>query len=105
MSRLRRDIGNTAMGWLVILRVLAGVYWFYFGVQKWFNYAWVRGMLTQASLNNRIPIYGELLRNFIVPNWEFITILQTVAETLVGLGLILGLLSRVMSSCGSAGVL
>jgi uncharacterized membrane protein YphA (DoxX/SURF4 family) len=102
MSGSRRSIGALFVVWLVIARELAGVYWLYFGVQRWSNYGWVRDTLTNAALNNSIPLYGEFLRNFVLPNWVFITVLETVAETVVGLGLIFGLFSRL---CGALGVL
>ena len=81
-------------------RELTGLYWLYFGVQKWSNYGWVRDTLTSAALNNPIPLYGEFLRNFVLPNWGFITVLETVAETLVGLGLIFGLFTRLSGLVG-----
>ena len=89
------------VGWLVIARVLAGLYWLYFGVQKWSDYSWVRDTLMIAAQNNPIPTYRELLSNFVLPNWQFITILETAIETLIGIGLILGLFSRL---CGFLGV-
>jgi uncharacterized membrane protein YphA (DoxX/SURF4 family) len=58
--------------------------------------------LTSAALKTPIPVYGEFLRNFVLPNWEFVTLLETVAETLVAPGLISGLFSRL---CGLVGVL
>lgn len=101
VSSSRLGIGSLAVGWLVFVRVLMGVYWAYFGVQKWFDYSWVRDTLTIAAQNNPIPVYGNFLRSFILPNWQFVTILQTTAETLVGLALILGISSRL---CGLVGV-
>jgi len=95
-------MGTLFVVWLVIARELTGLYWLYFGVQKWSNYGWVQDTLRNAALNNPIPLYGEFLRNLVLPNWAFITVLETVAETLVGLGLIFGLLSRL---CGVVGVL
>ena len=102
MSSSGKSIRTPLTVWLVILRELTGLYWLYFGVQKWSNYGWVRDTLTSAALNNPIPLYGEFLRNFVLPNWTFITVLETVAETLVGLGLVFGLFSRLS---GLAGVL
>ena len=86
MSGSRKSIRTLFLVWLVIARELTGLYWLYFGVQKWSNYGWVRDTLTSAALNNPIPLYGEFLRNFVLLNWGFITVLETVAETLVGLG-------------------
>jgi len=101
VSSSRLGIGSFAIGWLVLARAIVGVYWLYFGVQKWFDYGWVRDTLTIAAQNNPIPVYSNLLRSFILPNWQSIAILQTIAETLIGLGLILGISSRL---CGSVGV-
>ena len=100
MSSSRKGIRTLLIVWLVIVRELTGVYWLYFGVQKWSNYGWVRDTLTSAALNNPIPVYGEFLRNFVLPNWGFITVLETVAETLVGLGLIFGLFTRLSGLVG-----
>jgi len=100
MSSSRSNIRTVLTVWLVIARELTGLYWLYFGVQKWSNYGWVRDTLTSAALNNPIPVYGEFLRNFVLPNWGFITVLKTVAETLVGLGLIFGLFTRLSGLVG-----
>jgi len=100
MSSSRKGIRTLLIVWLVIVRELTGVYWLYFGVQKWSNYGWVRDTLTSAALNNPIPLYGEFLRNFVLPNWGFITVLETVAETLVGFGLIFGLFTRLSGLVG-----
>jgi uncharacterized membrane protein YphA (DoxX/SURF4 family) len=100
MSSSRKSIKTLLIVWLVIVRELTGLYWLYFGVQKWSNYGWVRDTLTSAALNNPIPLYGEFLRNFVLPNWGFITVLETVAETLVGLGLIFGLFTRLSGLVG-----
>jgi uncharacterized membrane protein YphA (DoxX/SURF4 family) len=100
MSSSRKNIGTPLIVWLVIIRELTGFYWLYFGVQKWSNYGWVRDTLTSAALNNPIPLYGEFLSNFVLPNWAFITVLETVIETLVGLGLIFGLFTRLSGLVG-----
>jgi thiosulfate dehydrogenase [quinone] large subunit len=100
MSGSRKSIRTLFLVWLVMARELTGLYWLYFGVQKWSNYGWVRDTLTSAALNNPIPLYGEFLRNFVLPNWGFITVLETVAETLVGLGLIFGLFTRLSGLVG-----
>ena len=100
MSGSRKSVRALLVVWLVIARELTGLYWLYFGIQKWSNYGWVRDTLTSAVLNNPIPVYREFLRNFVLPNWGFITVLETVAETLVGLGLILGLFTRLSGLVG-----
>jgi len=62
MSGSRKSIRTLFLVWLVIARELTGLYWLYFGVQKWSNYGWIRDTLTSAALNNPIPLYGEFLR-------------------------------------------
>ena len=42
MSGSRRSMGALLVVWLVIARELTGLYWLYFGVQKWSNYGWVQ---------------------------------------------------------------
>jgi len=100
MSGSGKNIRTLLIFWLVIIRELTGLYWLYFGVQKWSNYGWVEETLTSATLSNPIPLYREFLRNFVLPNWGLITVLQTVAETLAGLGLIFGFFSRLSGIVG-----
>ncbi len=86
--------------WSIVLRVLVGVYWLYFGFEKLRGYGWVRSLLQNAAFNNPIPLYNDFLRSVVLPNWELVTIFQTILEIAVGVGLVLGLLTRICAALG-----
>lgn len=58
----------------LVLRTIVGVFWPYFGSQKWFSYEWVHPLIETASNRNPIPVYAALLREVILPNWRAVTL-------------------------------
>jgi len=86
--------------WALALRLSTGFFWLYFASQRWFNIGWVRELFTTAAANNYIPFYGMLLRD-LVANWFTLAWAVTVAETVLGIMLVLGLFPRVAGGLGA----
>jgi len=71
-----------------------GIYWLYFGSQKWQGIAWMRPVLVSSANANPIPGLHELLVSVVVPNWVPFALAQSIAENLTAALLILGLATR-----------
>ena len=80
--------------WPSLFRITVGLYWLYFASTEWLGVAWVQGLLQTAGAANPIPGLRELLTNVVGPNWFIFAVGQTVAETVAGILLILGLATR-----------
>ena len=88
--------------WRSVFRVGLGAYWLYFASQKWpapygfppHGIDWVHPLLEQAARVNPVPGLHEALVQLVLPNWMVFVVAQTVAETAVGVLLILGLATR-----------
>ena len=50
-----------AQVWPSVLRVVVGVYWLYFGSQKWHGIDWMQGLMKGTADANPIPGLHELL--------------------------------------------
>jgi len=83
-----------AQVWPSVLRVVVGVYWLYFGSQKWHGIDWMQGLMKGTADANPIPGLHELLTAVVVPNWFIFSLLQSVGENVVAVLLILGLATR-----------
>ena len=82
--------------WRSLFRIGIGGYWLYFAVQKWpaplgKGIDWVHGLLVTSAQTNPVPGLGPLLGRLVLPHWQVFVTAQTVAETAVGVLLILGL--------------
>jgi len=80
--------------WPSLFRVVIGIYWLYFGSQKWQGIAWMRPVLVSSANANPIPGLHELLVSVVVPNWVPFALAQSIAENLTAALLILGLATR-----------
>ena len=80
--------------WPSLFRVAIGLYWLYFGSQKWQGIGWMRPVLVSAARVNPIPGLHEFLVNVVVPNWVPFALAQTIAENVTAVLLILGLATR-----------
>lgn len=80
--------------WHTLYRAGLGLFWLYFASQKWQGVAWMHAYMVQAARVNPIPGLHELLTAVVVPNWQPFALAQGLAETLVGLALLLGLATR-----------
>ena len=83
-----------------VFRIAVGLYWLYFASQKWQGVGWMQSLIRQSAAANPIPGLHEFLVQVVAPNWLPFAIAQSVAETLVGLLLILGLATRKASFLG-----
>ena len=80
--------------WHAVFRIVVGIFWLYFASQKWGDVSWMRPLIQGAAAVNPIPGLHELLAVVVAPNWYFFAIAQEVAETVVGVLLLLGLATR-----------
>jgi uncharacterized membrane protein YphA (DoxX/SURF4 family) len=89
--------------WRSLFRIGIGAFWLYFASQKWpapygpgptHGIGWVHGLIEQAARVNPVPGLHDLLAHVVVPNWSLFALGQAVAETVVGVLLILGLATR-----------
>jgi uncharacterized membrane protein YphA (DoxX/SURF4 family) len=86
--------GRGGEGLRAVIRIGTGLFWLYFASRKWAGVDWMRPLLAQAAVQNPIPGLHELLVQVVMPNWLFFALVETAAEILVGLLLVLGLLNR-----------
>lgn len=85
-----------------LVRLGVGAYWLFFASQKWpapygfppHGIQWMHGYLQQSAQSNPLPLLRQVLTQVVVPNWQFFATGQAVAETLVGVLLIVGLFTR-----------
>ena len=90
--------------WRSLFRIGLGVFWLYFASQKWpaplglgsslHGIGWMQPLMEQAARVNPVPGLHAFLVQVVVPNWTFFAGAQAVAETAVGVLLILGLATR-----------
>jgi len=88
--------------WRSLFRIGVGIYWLYFAATKWpinlgltsYGIDWVHPIMVTVSRVHPIPAVRQLMQQVVLPNWQFFATAQTVAETLVGVLLILGLATR-----------
>jgi uncharacterized membrane protein YphA (DoxX/SURF4 family) len=89
--------------WQSLFRVGVGAYWLYFASQKWpepiglgpeHGIGWMQPLMQQAAQASPIPPLHDLMVQLVLPNWSLFATAQAVGETVVGVLLILGLLTR-----------
>jgi uncharacterized membrane protein YphA (DoxX/SURF4 family) len=80
--------------WRGVFRVVVGVFWLYFASQKWGGVGWMQPLIQGAAAANPIPGLHELLAVVVAPNWFAFAVAEAVAETIVGVFLVLGLATR-----------
>jgi hypothetical protein len=89
-------------GWPVaILRIVFGLMYLDMALQKapWIvsggqRYGWLYGWLQQEIAHPTFSWYAAFLKNVVVPNFGLFGMLTFVTELALGLGLLLGLLTR-----------
>lgn len=80
--------------WPSALRFVVGGYWLYFASQKWGGVDWMRPLMQANPAAEPIPVLKQVLQDVVAPNWHLFAVAQGVAETVVGVLLVLGLLTR-----------
>ncbi|MDJ0270211.1 MAG: hypothetical protein NXY59_06685 [Aigarchaeota archaeon] len=96
---MRRE--RLQLAWQLMLRLSIGIYWLYFASQRWLDISWVERLLKTAAEGNYVPLYGDILRATVAWSWENIARIITIAETAVGLMVILGILVNVAGAIGA----
>ena len=82
------------------LRLSRGFFWLFFASQRWLDISWARDLFTTAAVNNYLPVYGALLRT-LMDSWYYAALFVTVAETAIGLMLVLGIFPRLAGGVGA----
>src|SRR5947209_2186795 len=89
-----------AMGgwWASALRLATAAYWLYFAAQKWppRGVDWMEGLIRSNPAHEPIPGVQQVLQYVVAPNWHFFAVLQSTAETAVGVLLVLGVATRLV---------
>ena len=96
-------------GWPVaILRIVFGLMYLDMAVQKapWVvadgrRYGWLYGWLQQEIAHPTFGWYAAFLRNVVVPHFGIFGLLTFITEIALGLGLLLGLLTRLAGLGGA----
>lgn len=86
--------------WQIVLRIVIGTYWLYFSFTKWFDRSWVSDLLSTAANGSYLPCYNQLLK-YAASNPGSIAIIVTIFETVIGLLILLGILTRVGATLGA----
>jgi uncharacterized membrane protein YphA (DoxX/SURF4 family) len=87
-------VSRLVAAWPSMFRAIVGLYWLYFASAKWNGVEWVHGLMESAGPSNPIPGLREILINVVAPNWFLFAVGQTIAETVAGVLLLLGLATR-----------
>ncbi len=90
-------------GWpLAIFRIAFGLLYLHMAIQKapWVNYGWLRGFIEQEIAHPTFPFVASFLKEIVLPNFSFFGMLTFVTELGLGLGLLLGLLTRLVGLGG-----
>lgn len=80
--------------WPSVVRITAGLYWLYFGSQKWNGVGWMQGLIESSAKTNPVPGLHQFLAAVVAPNWYVFAVAQGVAENIAAVLLILGLANR-----------
>lgn len=99
----------------VALRVFTGLVWLSNGLAKAahkgsydlgvFSFGLIdtkaaRGILTDAASKTQITPLGALYRHLVLPHWDLFAVVLTLSEIAVGIGLLLGVASRLAAVGG-----
>jgi len=92
-------LAQTYASWLAVLRIYAGVFWLLHGIPKLLNpnFATPGGMMAgmiQQTVPETSGVYHDFLVHVVLPNAPLFAHLVAWGETLTGVSLLLGLLSR-----------
>jgi uncharacterized membrane protein YphA (DoxX/SURF4 family) len=85
-------------GWpLALFRILFGLLYLDMAFQKapWKDYGWLRGFIENEIAHPTFPAMAAFLRDVVLANFAFFGMLSFVTELALGIGLLLGLFTRV----------
>ncbi len=84
-------------GWpLALFRIAFGVLYLDMALQKapWVQYGWLKGFLDKEIADPAFGWYAAFLKHVVLPNFTLFGLMTFVTEFALGLGLLLGLLTR-----------
>lgn len=84
-------------GWpLAVFRIAFGLLYLDMALQKapWIGFGWLRGFIEQEIAHPAVPAVAAFMRDVVLPNFTLFGYLTFVVELALGLGLLLGLLTR-----------
>ena len=84
-------------GWaLALFRIAFGLMYLDMAFQKapWLNYGWLHGWLEKEIANPTFGAYTALLQHVVLPNFGLFGMMTFVTEMALGLGFLLGALTR-----------
>src|SRR5216683_216032 len=100
VPRLRREVEPLAMlvpGWpLALFRVAFGLLYLDMALQKapWIDFGWLRSFIEKEIEHPAFPAVASFFKSVVLPNFTFFGYMTFVVELALGLGLLLGLLTR-----------
>lgn len=86
--------------WHIVLRIVIGTYWIYFSIMKWFDRSWISDLLSTAANGSYLPGYNQFLR-YAASNPGSTAIVVAILETVIGLLILLGILTRLGATLGA----
>ena len=96
---------TTYLGYLAILRIIAGYFFLQVGSGKlspgFLGGEGLARQLSEAAVNNPISLHRDFILDVVVPNAELFSYLICFGEIAIGISLITGYLVRVSSSFGA----
>ena len=84
-------------GWpLTLFRIAFGLLYLDMALQKapWNNFGWLRGFIEQEIAHPTFPFIAAFFKDVVLPNFTFFGWMTFVVEMALGLGLLLGVLTR-----------
>lgn len=90
-------------GWpLAIFRIAFGILYLDMALQKapWLNYGWLRDFMDQEIAHPTFQFMAEFLKQVVLPNFAFFGMMTFVIELALGLGLLLGVFTRLVALGG-----
>ena len=90
-------------GWPVALfRIAFGLLYLDMALQKapWSDFGWLRGFIEKEIAHPTFPAVAAFFQNVVLPNFAFFGYMTFVVELALGLGLLLGLLTRLAGIAG-----
>ena len=84
-------------GWpLALFRIAFGLLYLDMAMQKapWNGYGWLKGFIDKEVANPAFDWYAALLKQVVLPNFALFGLMTFVVEFALGLGLLLGVLTR-----------
>ena len=97
MPSERLGLRTLIPGWpLAIFRIAYGLLFLDMALQKapWINFGWLEGFIQKEIASPAFPWYAAFLERVVLPNFAFFGTVTFLTELALGLGLLLGVLTR-----------